>query len=53
MKIYKDGEYAKGKECVGCKTKDGVFYDKASDFFICAKCLNKLQQGEQDGRKQN
>lgn len=46
MKIYKDGEYAKGKVCCICKTKTGVFYDKKSDFFLCSRCLSKINNQE-------
>ncbi|WP_164880464.1 hypothetical protein [Clostridium manihotivorum] len=45
IKIYKDGEQAIGKECEGCKTKTGVFYDKKSDFFLCSECEYKLNSG--------
>lgn len=51
MKIYKDGEYADGENCINCKTKDGVFYDKELDFFICSKCLYEKKDRENNVRK--
>jgi len=50
MKIYKDGEYAKGKRCFICKTDKGVFYDKKSDFFLCNKCLYEEILGQRKER---
>ena len=44
MKIYKDDEYAKGEECINCKTKKAVFYNKKSDFFFCSKCLREYEE---------
>ncbi|MBK5243194.1 hypothetical protein [Clostridium sp.] len=44
-KIYEDGEWATGKEeCINCKTKESVFYDKRSDFFMCSKCLREHEE---------
>ncbi|EPY2302349.1 Uncharacterised protein [Clostridium sporogenes] len=44
IKIYKDDEYAPGKECFKCKTKKLVFYNRSFDIFTCSKCLNEFEQ---------
>ncbi|MEG2289068.1 MAG: hypothetical protein RSA29_04500 [Clostridium sp.] len=44
IKIYKNDEYALGKECFDCKTKDSVFYNKRFDIFTCSICLRKLEE---------
>ena len=46
MKIYKDGEYAINKMCFNCRTEEGVFYDKRTDFFICNACLSEIENSE-------
>lgn len=55
-KIYTDGEYTlctkckkslkctAVKACVHCGNIEGVFYDKKSDFFMCARCFNETEE---------
>lgn len=54
MKIYRHLEYCvQGECCAGCGTKEDVFYDRSTDFFICHKCKETKKYPQHNLDKDN